>query len=298
MTRLGRAELIASLETLAERCSGRLAVSARDLTTGEAVSLHGGEILPTASVIKVPILVELLRQVQTGRLALETRVSLRSEDQIGGSGILKAFGTGLQPTLLDVATMMIILSDNTATNIAIDAIGGVEPVNRTMSGLGFPTIQLHNRIDFGLIGSDVRRLGEASTDDLCALVHGIAGRTMVSPWVSETAEAIMEGQQYLDQVPRYMMATPYWRELGQVPTLRIACKTGFFTGTRVDAGIVRFAATGGGFAYAVANHELADVSFGPEAEGVIINGLVGKALLSHWWPADVDLPVFATAYGR
>ena len=46
------------------------------------------------------------------------------------------------------------------------------------------------------------------------------------------------------------------------------------------------------------NHELADVSFGPEAEGVIINGLVGKALLSYWWPTDVDLPVFATAYGR
>lgn len=102
----------------------------------------------------------------------------------------------------------------------------------------------------------------------------------------------MEAQQYLDQVPRYMLATPYWRELGQTPTLRIACKTGFFTGTRVDAGIVRFAASDGGFAYAVANHELADVSFGPEAEGVIINGFVGKALMSYWWPAEVELPVF------
>lgn len=298
MTRLERAELVTSLEVLAERCSGRLAISARDLTTGEAVSLHGAEILPTASVIKVPILIELLRQVQTGRLSLETRTLLRSEDQIGGSGILKAFGAGLQPTLLDVATMMIILSDNTATNMAIDAVGGVDAVNGTMVELGLSTIQLHNRIDFGLIGSDVRRLGEASTADLCDLVYGIAARTIVSPWVSETAEAIMEGQQYLDQVPRYMMATPYWRELGQAPTLQIACKTGFFTGTRVDAGIVRFAATGGGFAYAVANHELADETFGPEAEGVIINGLVGKALLSHWWPADLELPVFATAYDR
>lgn len=295
MNGTSHAELIAVLDGVAGRCSGRLSITARHLVTGEEVSVRGGELLPTASVIKLPILLELLRRAESGELSLSTRVTLKADERIGGSGILKAFEGGLQPTLRDVATMMVILSDNTATNMALDAIGGIEPVNRLMAGLGLGSIVLHNRIDFERIGPDVRRLGEATTDDLCRLMAGIAARTVVSRWVSETAEEIMEAQQYLDQVPRYLQVTPYWRELGQVPTIRVACKTGFFTGTRVDAGIVRFEADGGGFAYAVANHELADITFGPEAEGVIVNGLVGKALLWYWWPGEVA-PVLPTAY--
>jgi len=284
-----------ALEAIESRCSGELGAAARNLETGEEVRLNAEAVFPTASVIKVPILVEMMRRAQAGELSLDRRVSLRHADRIGGSGVLKAFEPGVEPTLRDVATLMIVLSDNTATNMAIDALGGVDPVNATMDKLGFATIRLHNRIDFDLIGSDVRRLGEAAPAEMCALMHGIATREVFGPDVSQAVEDVLAQQQYLDQVPRYLQFNPYWRELDDDPRVTVACKTGFFTGTRVDAGIVRFR-SGGGFAYAVANHLCQDETFLPEAEGAVVNGLVGKALLEHWWPVADKPPIADTSY--
>lgn len=295
---MSREALDRRLRAIAEHCSGVLSVSARDLATGEEVLLEPDELLPTASVIKLPILVELFRAAAAGEVELDARLTLASADQVGGSGILKVFQAGLQPTLRDAATLMVAVSDNTATNLVIDSLGGVDGVNATMRSLGFDSIRLHNRVDFEVIGSDVRRLGESTTRDMCALVGGIARREVVSAEVSAAVEDVLETQQYLDQVPRYVLASPYWRELGQDPDVRVAAKTGFFTGTRVDAGIIRFK-PGGGFAYAVANHECKDETFLPEAEGSVINGLVGKALVEHWWPRGAGpAPTVATAHDR
>jgi beta-lactamase class A len=142
----------------------------------------------------------------------------------------------------------------------------------------------------------VRRLGEASVGDLCELNRLIATRQAFGDRVSALAEEILSTQQYLDQALRYTLANPYARELGLVAPLSVASKTGFFTGTRVDAGIVRFG-VGGGFTYAVANHESSDTSFLPEAEGAVVNGLVGRALVEHWWPSEAGpAPVVPTPY--
>jgi hypothetical protein len=126
----------------------------------------------------------------------------------GGSGILKVFDAGLRPTLRDAATLMIVLSYNTATNLVID----------------------------------VRRLGESSPSDMCALVRGIANkRTLMAPDVCEAVEDVLAAQQYLDQVPRYLRVSPYAAELGRPGApVTVVNKTGFFSGTRANAGIVRF----------------------------------------------------------
>ncbi|GAA1276787.1 hypothetical protein GCM10009609_44770 [Pseudonocardia aurantiaca] len=292
----GTKDVVGAIAELAERFSGQLAVSAVDLSTGERVDWRPDVVMPTASVIKEPILLALLRAAEAGRLDLDTRVTLRESERVGGSGVLKVFGGGLQPTVRDVATLMINVSDNTATNKVLDLLGGPEPVNVAMAELGLNTIRLHNFVDFEVIGEDVRRLGEASVRELCELGRLIATRQAFSPTVSATAEEILSTQQYLDQAMRYTLANPYARELGLAAPLTVASKTGFFTGTRVDAGIVRFG-TGGGFTYAMANHEAADTSFLPEAEGSVLNGLVGRLLVEHWWPADAGPPpVVPTAY--
>ena len=289
-------DVVGRIAELAGDFTGQLAVSAVDLSTGERIEWQPELVLPTASVIKEPILIALLRAVEAGAVDLADRVTLQASERIGGSGVLKLFDGGLQPTVRDVATLMIAVSDNTATNMVLDLIGGIEPVNRAMAELGLDSIRLHNAVDFELIGDDVRRLGEATVRDLCELGRLIATRQAFGETVSATAEEVLATQQYLDQAMRYTLANPYARELGLVAPLSVASKTGFFTGTRVDAGIVRFG-VGGGFAYAVANHEASDVSFLPEAEGAVLNGLVGRALVEHWWPADAGpAPVVPTAY--
>lgn len=289
-------EVTERIADLAGQFTGQLAVAAEDMSTGERIEWQPELVLPTASVIKLPILLALLRQVEAGRARLGDRVSLTTEQQVGGSGVLKLFDGGLQPTVRDVATLMVAVSDNTATNLVLDVIGGVNPVNAAMAELGLDTIVLHNAVDFAVIGDDVRRLGEASVRDLCELCRLIATRQAFGEWVSTTAEDILATQQYLDQAMRYTLANPYARELRLVPPLSVASKTGFFPGTRVDTGIVRFG-VGGGLVYAVASHGAADTSFVPEAEGAVVNGLVGRALVEHWWPSDAGAaPVVSTPY--
>ena len=145
------------------------------MATGETVEWNAEAMFPTASVIKLAVLAEVYRQAATEGLDLQQRMELREDEIVGGSGILKVLGPGLNPTVHDVATLMIVLSDNTATNMLIDLVGGVEAVNRTIhDDLGLPSIVLHNRIDFERIGNDVRRLAESSARDLAELVAMMA----------------------------------------------------------------------------------------------------------------------------
>ncbi len=280
-------DLKSSVEAIVANFSGEVAVSARMLDGSQEIEIDSHRVLPTASVIKVPILVALYLQAETGRVNLETRIVLADEDKRGGSGILKVFDAGLAPTLNDIVTLMIVLSDNTATNMAIDAIpGGISAVNEAMRGLSLHTIELRNRIDFEVIGDDISKLGVASPSDMRRLMEGIATRSIGSPAACESMEAILEKQQYLNQFPRYMRVTPYWRELGQQPEIVVANKTGFFIGTRVDAGIIRFPG-GNGFTYCVVNDKSADGSFLTDAEGDTTNGMIGAEILRHWWPSDL-----------
>ena len=160
-------------------------------------------------------------------------------------------------------------------NIVLDVVGGVEAVNAAMDRLGYLSVRLHNRVDFDVIGDDVRQLGEATPREMAALVHGIAIGSVFGPKVSAAVEEVLARQQYLDQIPRYLRVMPYAAELGLTPNISVANKTGFFIGTRVDAGIVRFRA-GGGYSYAVFHHGSRDGTFLPEAEGNVLIGLVGK----------------------
>jgi beta-lactamase class A len=285
-----------ALADLAGGHSGVLTVAARNLVTDEEVLLRPDEIMPTASVIKLPVLVELMRQAEAGQVSLDDRVELREDDKRGGSGILKVFDAGLRFTLRDAATLMIVLSDNTATNTIIDAVAGVDVVNAAMDELNLSTIRLHNRIDFELVSDDIRQLGETSARDMCALAHGIAERTVFGPDVSAAVERVLERQQYLDQAPRYVEVSPYAAELGLDTIISVANKTGFFTGTRADTGIFRFPA-GGGFAYAMFHHESEDERFLAESEGSVLHGLVGKLLVEHWWPdGAAAAPTVSTPY--
>ena len=102
--------------------------------------VNGDEPFPMASTFKIPILATACQQLQAGTLSLETRVPLADEDKSLGSGILPYFESGLAPTVLDLLTLMIIISDNTATDIMVDTLGGAAVVEDYMRELGLPEI--------------------------------------------------------------------------------------------------------------------------------------------------------------
>jgi beta-lactamase class A len=109
----------------------------KHLTTGEEASYHADDVFNSASVIKIPVAVQALEMVDAGTLTLATRLTLRAEDVRGGSGIFRYHDPGLQPTLRDVLLQMIITSDNTATDLSIAQVGGVEKVNAWLTAKGY-----------------------------------------------------------------------------------------------------------------------------------------------------------------
>lgn len=285
----GRRELEPAIADLAGRFSGELGFAARNLATGEEVLFAPDRILPTASVIKLGILAEVFRLRRAGELGLDDRLEVRAADITLGSGVLKTLSPGLRPTVHDLATLMVVVSDNTATNMLVDRVGGVDAVNRTTRDYGFSTIVLHNRIDFDVIGDDVRRLGEGSPRELARFMELLIRGEMVSPEDSRAMLAILSRQQYLDQTLRFLDFNPYADELRMEQNLGIASKTGFMPGTRADAGAL-FLPGDVAIAYCALTERSSDLSMGSENEGAIVNGILGRLVLERWWPSGSGVP--------
>ena len=175
----------------------------------------------------------MFRQAEAGALDLDERVTLRAEDVVMGSGILRDFGPGLQPTLRDLAMMMVIVSDNSATNLLLDRVGGPQRVNATMRELGLPSIVVHRRIVFGEITTN-GSLAEAAPRDLMRLVAMLAREELVSPAASREMLAILGRQRYLEQAPRFVAYRPYAGDFARAQPIKVFNKTGMINGLRAD----------------------------------------------------------------
>jgi len=128
-------KLLERIKESSEGLEGILGVAVKHLDSGEMASLNGDELFPTASVFKVPVIVELYRQVESGIISLDEKVILRGEDKVPGSGILKELSPGLPVSLRDLTALMMILSDNTATDLIVEKVGKAK-VNATLRRLG------------------------------------------------------------------------------------------------------------------------------------------------------------------
>jgi beta-lactamase class A len=117
-----------------------------DLTSGEKIGFNSGAVLPTASVIKVPVLIELYRQAESKPGLLTERREITAKTQAGGSGLLKMLGDGTSALAVeDLAKFMINISDNTAANMVIDEVG-MDNVNKLIGSLGLKQMKLKRRM--------------------------------------------------------------------------------------------------------------------------------------------------------
>jgi beta-lactamase class A len=119
------------------RYPGKAGIWVKQLTTGEEASVRGDEAFNSASVIKLPVLALAFQMIDKGSLSLADRITINAPDFRGGSGIFRYNDPGLQPTLHDVLLQMIITSDNTATDLALGKVGGVDKVNAWLTDNGY-----------------------------------------------------------------------------------------------------------------------------------------------------------------
>ena len=125
------------LDAEVARFPGRAGIWVKHLTTGDSAAVRADEAFNSASVIKLPVLALAFQMADAGKLSLAERVTINAAHFRGGSGIFRYNDPGLQPTLRDVLLQMVITSDNTATDIAIGKVGGVEPVNAWLRANGY-----------------------------------------------------------------------------------------------------------------------------------------------------------------
>ncbi len=132
---------------------GRTSFYYKNLVTGQAFSVRADRPMMAASVIKLPIMVEVFRQMKAGELSRNQLYVLQEEDKRPSCGCLNRMHTGLNLTVQDLYNLMIILSDNSATNILIRLLGGMERINRDLKSCGYNTLQV-NRLLFDREASD------------------------------------------------------------------------------------------------------------------------------------------------
>jgi beta-lactamase class A len=127
-----------SVSAVAAELGGTVGVAARNLASGAEVHIAADELYPMASCFKIPIMVEVMRQVDAGTLRLDDRLTLTEADKSPGSTLIHCH-EGLRPSVRDLLYLMITLSDNTATDM-LWRLAGLGAVNETMRGLGLETI--------------------------------------------------------------------------------------------------------------------------------------------------------------
>jgi beta-lactamase class A len=116
-------QMVDQIQRAVAAFKGVMGVAARNLATGEEVVLNADLRFPTASTIKTAVMVEAYHQAADGKLPLDTLVTLRDADKVGGSGVLNGFRDGAALRVADLIHLMIVVSDNTATNLLVNRLG-------------------------------------------------------------------------------------------------------------------------------------------------------------------------------
>ena len=137
--------------------SGKCTYALTDISSGEKIGHRQDDDMPTASLIKVPVLTALYRAAHEGRVSLTDRIRYGDEHRCLGSGVLSRMTPGVEMLVRDAAVLMIIISDNSATNMVIDVVG-LEQVNETMRSFGLEQTTIFQRLGDTKAGLDARKM--------------------------------------------------------------------------------------------------------------------------------------------
>ncbi len=225
---------------------GRFGIAIEDLATGMTSGVNATASLPAASTIKIPVMVEVFRQMELGRLDLGTIVHLEYADRDSGWGDLADAPAGTRRTVKQLLWLMITKSDNTATNMLIRKVGRTH-INATMSGLGLRSTYLGDYIRSET--DTIRYALRTSPHDMVSLLDSIARDRLVDEWSSREMLAILTGQTHNGLLPEPLPKS-----------VKIAHKTGSLHDTLNDVGIVY--ENGEPYVIAVMTTQLPDLDLG------------------------------------
>src|SRR5689334_675526 len=168
---------------------GKVSLFAKNLDTGETYALNADERVRTASTIKIAVMIEAFARVAEGKAKWTDEVVLTKEKKVSGSGILFELSDGLKLTLRDAVNLMMMLSDNTATNLVLDVLT-TDAVNARMESLGFKQIKIMRKVGSGgesMAGKDPENkkygLGMATPHEMVLVMEKLDRGEIINPSV-------------------------------------------------------------------------------------------------------------------
>lgn len=238
MKRIPQQKLFERIGTLS---AGEVGLYIEDLDSGERFEVNPSLVFPSASVIKIPILALLLKDARDKGMDLYAPHTMNPENRVGGTGILCELEPAYCPPVYYLAKLMIILSDNSATNEIIDLVGGFERVTAFCRETGYHNTSLNRKMmDFDAIAQG--RNNYISAGDAGRMLCAVAKGEFVDAQISRTIVDMMNGQQYRNKLPARLPAVPTYAKPEDKKKLKpgsvlVANKTGDLFGIQHDVGI-------------------------------------------------------------
>jgi beta-lactamase class A len=295
-----------ALESIVSAHHGKVAYFATQLSTGATFAYHPDEVVQTASVIKLTILYEAMEQVRAGKAHWDDKITLQPGDGVSGAGVLLFFDIPQTLTLKDILTLMIILSDNTAANLAMDKLG-ISNINDRIAWMGLKDTHLYKKIGkpatepmpadqpkYGLGKTTPREMASVMERiGLCELDQKPDRTASISDSDAAICSVVMKmlrNQFYRDRIPRYL------EKLDSTETgSGTASKDGSLNAVRNDVAIV--AGKTGPMILSIFTYENADTGWTADNEGELTIAKLAKAIVDTWSPSGMDGKILVPGLG-
>ncbi|MFO0809820.1 MAG: serine hydrolase [Gemmataceae bacterium] len=254
--------------------AGKVSVVVQRFGDPVAVSINPDEPMPTASLIKFPIMVEAYEQFAEGKVKPDDMCTLQQSDKVPGSGILTDhFTPGAAFSLRDAVRMMIVWSDNTATNMVLDRVG-IRNVNERMEKMGLPNTKVHSKTFKRETSVDMERskkfgLGSTTSNEMLKLLTLLQEKKLVSEEASKEMMGHMLKCDDHNKFPRFLP-----------PGTKVAMKTGSVDNAKTCAGIISTKA--GPVAVVVLTADNKDKGYHADNAGDLFCAKVAKEVFDYY----------------
>ena len=273
------------LETAIRAFDGVVGVAAKDLDTGEEIVVNADTRFPTASTIKTAVMLEAWHQAAQGTLAMDDRLILREADKVGGSGVLNGMSDGLALSIRDLLHLMMVLSDNTATNLLVNRLG-TKQINDRLLAYGLTETKIFRptfRDGRADVHPELERefgLGMSTPREMARLMELIATGRAVNATASEAMLATLRGQTDRAMIPRLLPAAVRTGNKTGTDSEKLADDKGHRGAIRADAAIVTSAR--GRYVIAIFVRRGRDTRGGVDNEAVLLGARLARLVHDHF----------------
>src|SRR5437868_359807 len=266
-----------TLDSLVHRFHGVLGYSINNLDTGERLAVRGDETFPTASLIKVAILVTVYDLAEQGMLSLDDPLTLLKIDQVPGSGVLQFMHPQMTLSVRHAAVLMSILSDNTATNLLLDKVV-IRRVWQKMEALGLPHTKVHSKVFLRIasvaMDSSVKYgLGVTTPNEMARLFELMALGKAVNPSADSAMLKMLENNENYEKLQRFVYGARAAHKSGETNEVRTECSL-FYLRNRIVV--------------CALSKENKDQRYAIDTEAHLTIARIGEAIVNAWGGVPPD----------